>query len=389
METIDLPSKSTLFLSFLRLGLTAFGGPAMVAYIRKLAVENKKWISQADFREGVALCQTIPGATAMQTAAYVGYRVGGVAGAAASFIGFGLPAFVLMVVLAAIYLQTRNLPQALSAFNGLRVVIVALVGNAAYSFGRTNLKGWRGGLIAIVIGGAFALEINSLLVIVLAAILGLLLYRSQPFTGTAISSQGKVQFNKAPYFILGGYVLILAGLWVFGRNLFDLTSLMSKIDMMAFGGGFASVPLMNREVVDLHGWLSNPVFLDGIALGQITPGPIVITATFVGYLVNGFIGAVLATIGIFMPSFLIVVGVAPYFTQLRSNANFNRAVEGILASFVGLLFYVTLRFAWQIPWDLPRILIFAGALAALLLKRDVLWVVLGGAIISTIVLSPM
>lgn len=389
METNPPPSLPVLFFAFLRLGLTAFGGPAMVAYIRRLAVENKKWLSPDTFREGVALCQTIPGATAMQTAAYVGYRLRGTAGAAASFIGFGLPAFVLMVVLSAVYLQTRSLPQILSAFNGLRVIIVALVANATYSFGRTNLKGWKGFIIALLIGGAFALEVNSILVILLAAVLGILVYHSQSFPTSTLQPEKKAKYSKAPLIILGIYLFGLAGLWLINRNLFDLTSLMSKIDLMAFGGGFASIPLMNREIVDIRAWLSNSVFLDGIALGQITPGPIVITATFVGYLVKGFTGAVLATIGIFMPSFLLVVGITPYFSQLRTFPLFNRAVEGILNSFVGLLLFVSLRFAFAIPWDVPRAILFLGALVALLFKRDVLWVVLGGAVISVFVLAPL
>jgi len=153
----------------------------MVAYIRKLAVEDKKWISPESFWEGVALCQTVPGATAMQTAAYVGLRVRGVAGAAASFIGFGLPAFGLMIVLSMVYQQTRNLAAILSLFNGLRVIIVALVANAVFSFGKSNLKDWKGFLIAALVGIAFAIGVNSILVILLAALLGILIYHRKTF----------------------------------------------------------------------------------------------------------------------------------------------------------------------------------------------------------------
>jgi chromate transporter len=384
METT--PSLLHLFLAFLRLGLTAFGGPAMVAYIRKLAIEDKKWISPESFREGVALCQTVPGATAMQTAAYVGFRVRGVAGAAASFIGFGLPAFFLMIVLSTVYLQTQNLAATLSMFNGLRVIIVALVANAVLSFGKTNLKDWKGILIAAVVGIAFALGVNSILVILLAALLGILIYRQKTFPVRPANPQVEEKFNWTPVIILGVFLLGLGVLWLNDRKLFDLTTLMTKVDLLAFGGGFASVPLMEREIVGVRSWLGSSVFLDGIALGQITPGPIVITATFVGYMIRGLAGAILATIGIFMPSFLMVVGVTPYFDRLRSHANFNRAIEGILNSFVGLLLFVVLQFARVIPWDIPRLLILGGALAALLLKRDILWVVLVGGAVSIFVL---
>jgi len=185
---------------------------------------------------------------------------------------------------------------------------------------------------------------------------------------------------------LGAFILGLGGLWLIDRKLFDLTTLMAKVDLLAFGGGFASVPLMEREIVGVRSWLGNAVFLDGIAMGQITPGPIVITATFVGYMIRGLAGAFLAPIGIFMPSFLMVVGITPYFDRLRSHANFNRAIEGILNSFVGLLLFVVVQFAQAIPWDIPRLLILVGALAALLLKRDILWVVLIGGAISIFVL---
>ena len=125
-----------LFTSFLELGMTAFGGPAMIAYIRQMAVEKRSWLRADSFDDGVALCQAIPGATAMQTAAYVGLRVRGVAGAAVSFVGFGLPAFALMMVLSALYARTQDLPAVVSAFSGLRAIIVALVANATVSFGR-------------------------------------------------------------------------------------------------------------------------------------------------------------------------------------------------------------------------------------------------------------
>ena len=134
------PSLSALFVAFLRLGATAFGGPAMVAYIRQMAVDRNGWFNARAFDDGVALCQAVPGATAMQTAAYVGLRVRGVSGAAASFVGFGLPAFGLMLALSAAYARTHNLPGVVSAFSGLQAIVVAIVANAAVSFGWPPLK---------------------------------------------------------------------------------------------------------------------------------------------------------------------------------------------------------------------------------------------------------
>jgi len=166
----------------------------------------------------------------------------------------------------------------------------------------------------------------------------------------------------------------------------DLAVMMLKIDLFAFGGGFASVPLMFHEIVEVRFWMDGPTFLNGIALGQITPGPIVITATFVGYMLYGLIGAVVGTVSIFLPSFLIVIGITPYFARLRSSAHFDGVINAVLCSFVGLLLTVTFRFASNIPWDIPRVLLAVAAFVALLLKVEIMWIVLVGTVISVFLL---
>jgi chromate transporter len=379
------PSIISLFASFLQLGVTAFGGPSMVAYIRKMAVEQKHWLDEESFRNGVALCQMMPGATAMQTAAYVGLRTQGIAGAAASFVGFGLPAFILMLILSALYVRAHTLPTAVSAFTGLQAIVVAIVANAVVSFGKAYLKNWGNAVIALVAAAMFGLGVNPILVILLAAFLGLVFSRKQSAAPSAHSSQAGR--SAQPVLIVLPVVAVgFALLFLTQRALFDLAALMFRIDLFAFGGGFASIPLMYHEVVNVHAWMDGPTFLNGIVLGQITPGPIVITATFVGYLLHGLLGGVIATLSIFLPSFLMVVGVAPYFDQLRAWPYFNKMIGGILCSFVGLLLTVTLRFAGNVQWDLARVLLAGVALAALLLKVDILWVVLIGTVISIIML---
>ena len=165
-----------LFLPFLRLGLTAFGGPAMVAYIRELAVKKKGWLADESFQDGVALCQSIPGATAMQAAAYVGLRAGGPWGALASFVGFGLPAFVLMLILSAAYQASRNIGQVMSAFHSLHLIVIALIVNAAVNFGRTSIKNWRDAILAAGAAAWLVLRGSPIIAIVAAAGLGLVLY---------------------------------------------------------------------------------------------------------------------------------------------------------------------------------------------------------------------
>ena len=161
---------------------------------------------------------------------------------------------------------------------------------------------------------------------------------------------------------------------------------MLKVDIFAFGGGFASVPLMLHEVVAVRGWLDSKTFMDGIALGQVTPGPIVITATFVGYQIAGVLGAVVGTISIFTPSFLMVLVTVPYFDRLQHSLWFRRALRGVLASFVGLLVAVAINFGLAAAWSIPAVLIAAAAFAALRFKIDILWVVLAGAGLSAMIL---
>ena len=379
------PFLHHLFGSFLRMGITAFGGPAMIAYIRKMAVGQKKWLDQESFQDGVALCQTIPGATAMQMAAYVGLKARGVRGAASCYVGFGLPAFLLMLALSFAYSRTHELPAVISIFSGLQAVIVAVVANATLSFGKTSVKDWKSVLIGLVAAGLFWIRANPLLIIILAALLGMLLNGRQPFAQKTTRPASMRHTIVPLLFFLFGSAAGLSLLFYFQKELFELAVLMSKIDLLAFGGGFVSVPLMFHEIVDARAWMDGPTFLNGIVLGQFTPGPIVITATFVGYLVCGLPGALIATVAIFLPSFLMLIGVAPWFDRVRSSPWFTRAIGGILCSFVGLLLTVTIRFALNVHWDWPHVALAAAALTALVFKLDILWVVLGGTAISAFV----
>jgi len=274
-----------------------------------------------------------------------------------------------MAVLSVLYAQNKDLPVVVSAFNGLQAIIVAIVANAAINFGRTSIKDWKSAIIAIASAVLFGFGISPFLVIIAAAAAGILLYLRQK---TPIyKPAGKLRPTwRAVISIIGVATAGLIVLFFVDRKLFDLSVLMIRIDIFAFGGGFASVPLMFHEVVNVNHWLDSKTFLDGIALGQITPGPIVITATFIGYMLYGLIGAAIATISIFLPSFLIVTRVAPYFDKLRSFTYFNKAVSGVLSSFVGLLLSVMVLFALKTPWDLQHISLAAAALIALFLKVE-------------------
>jgi len=380
------PSIRNLFFSFLRLGITAFGGPAMVANIRELSIRRHQWLDEADFKNGVALCQSIPGATAMQTAAYVGLRVRGMSGALATYIGFGLPAFILMLILSVLYTRFNSLPKFVSLFNGLQVIVVAIIINATYSFGRNIANHYKNILIALLAAIAFWFGVSPFMVIVGAGILGMAILKVSA-SGTMVNSKAKeAQWNaKQMIGLLVIFLICFTGLYFLSTILFNLVAVMLKVDLFAFGGGFASLPLMLNEIVMNRGWLDSKTFMDGIALGQITPGPIVITATFVGYLVYGIPGAIVATIAIFTPSFFMVITVAPFFDRLKNSVYFMRAIDGIFASFVGLLLFVCIKFAMAVPWDFIRILLSLAALTALLRKVDILYILPIGAVISVFI----
>jgi chromate transporter len=373
---ISKPTTRELFLSFSRLGLTAFGGPAMVAHIRELSIARRGWLNERDFKNGVALCQSIPGATAIQMAAYVGLKSGGITGALASYVGFGLPAFILMLAFSVLYARYNSLPEFISLFAGLQVIVVAIILNAIYAFDKSNVKNLRSAVIAILSASLFWWGISPFMVVAGAGLAGLMLVQQERADSPSDQTGPKnVRWEAGKIIFLFCIVLAaLVGLYVVNAALFT------------FGGGFASLPLMLHEIVIVKGWMASGTFMDGIALGQVTPGPIVITATFVGYMIQGLAGAIVATIAIFAPSFFMVVSIAPIFDRLRSSPYFARVIDGILASFVGLLIYVLMKFALAVPWDVARIILGLAALAALIRKVDILYIVPAGAILSVIFL---
>ena len=380
------PSAAAIFGSFLRLGITAFGGPAMIAHIKEMSVKRHQWLTEESFKDGVVICQSVPGATAMQMAAYVGLRARGVRGAIASYVGFGLPAFLLMLALAVFYSGSRELPLVVSLFQGLQVMVVAIVANATFLFGRDIWKRPGDLVLAAVSASFFWLGVSPFAVIVGAGIAGAVLFRDAPPPPSSGNPEGDA--GRVPWPVIQFTILACAGvvgLYFSDRKLYQLAALMLRIDLFAFGGGFASLPLMFHGVVNAMGWLDGKTFMDGIALGQVTPGPIVITATFVGYLVRGFPGALVATVAIFTPSFIVLVAATPFFDRLKNAKYFSGTTRGILASFVGLLFYMTIRFAVAVPWEPGKVLFGIAVAIALARKMNILHIVLIGSVLSLVV----
>jgi len=315
--------------------------------------------------------------------AYVGFRSKGIPGALVSFVGFGLPAFILMLILSSLYARYHAVPSIVSLFNGLQVVVVAIVANATYSFGKSTFRNYGDIVVAMAASILFWAGVSPFIVILGAAFAGAV---SQNGKGVVATVEGKTDGNSfKQLFVL--FLVLLFGLfmlYLMDTKLLNLAMLMIKIDFFAFGGGFASIPLMLHEIVNVRGWMDSKTFMDGIALGQVTPGPIVITSTFVGYIFHGLPGAIVATTAIFTPSLLMGVILTPVFDRLKSSVYFTNATKGILASFVGLIFFVSMKFAMDVHWDIFRVLI-GVAFAALFKKIDVLYVVIIASVSSVLI----
>ncbi|HEY6839503.1 MAG TPA: chromate efflux transporter, partial [Geobacteraceae bacterium] len=377
------PRLRTIFTEFLKLGCTAFGGPAIIAHIRELAVVRKNWLDSERFKDGVILSQSIPGATAMQVAAYVGLKTQGVRGAAAAYAGLGLPAFFLMLLLSEFYASSRHMAPIVAVFGGLQVIVVAVVAQAVYSFGREIVRSARSTALAAISAVALMLGAGPFSVIAGSAVAGLLLFRDLVVTAEPAHVRGVSMVKRillTAGLAAGAGLLIL---YVVHPELLSLSLLMMRINCFAFGGGLSALPLMHHEIVS-RGWMESRAFMDGIALGQVTPGPISITGTFVGYLLFGAGGAIVATIATFFPSFVLLLVSEPYYEQLKSSWTFARASKGVLSCFVGLLVYVTYKFGHDIPWDGARLFLVAAAFLALVRKIDILLVVLVGAIFAVV-----
>jgi chromate transporter len=294
-----------------------------------------------------------------------------------------------MVVLSAVYKVAGNLPVSVSIFRGLQVIVIAIVARATITFGRNSVKCWQDAFLGLAATAFLVIGGSPILAILVAALAGICLYTKSHVHHERSNMQQSDRIPGVGRVVLAVLFITAIGLITLrfvNRQLYDIALVMMKVDVFAFGGGFASVPLMLHEVVHVRHWMSARTFLDGIALGQVTPGPIVITATFVGYQLAGIAGAAIGTVAIFIPSFLFLIMVVPYFDRLKANLVFQKALRGILASFVGLLLAVTVRFGLVVDWTFLSITLACGAFVALMLKVDILWVVLVGAGLSALIL---
>jgi chromate transporter len=334
---------------FLKLGVIGFGGPpAHVAMMEEAAVSRSGWLSAEEFAAGVALCELLPGPASTQMGIYIGYVRSGWLGATVAGVCFIAPAFGIVVALSWAYFRFQGLPQIQSVLLGVSPIVLAILLNFLVNFGRKTLKDiWRWGIGLAVLG----LQIVGLPLVPLFAMAGAIgAWRYGPKIGipnavflgpitVAVPVVQSVQSVKPigmPSFW---------GMEAIGAFAWPLFGFFVKVGTMIFGGGLVIIPLLERAVVD-QGWLSRSEFIHGVAIGQLSPGPVVLTAAFVGYRVAGVLGALAATVGVFLPSFLFVLAAAPLLSRLRQNAWISAALKGIGAAVWGAIGAA----AWSIGW---------------------------------------
>ena len=384
-----VPSIGEIIRVFLHLGITAYGGLAMVEPIRRRVVEGQGWLDQKEFLDGLALCQMVPGATVVQLATYVGYRLRRTPGAAAAAVAFILPAFVLMLGLSALYLAYGNMAWVKSVSRGLGVVVIALLLQTVWHLGRNVGKHWLDVAIALSALVALWFRANYLLVFGAAALFRLILSRwlladqvlpREPTPGQRLPV-GRVLTLLA--LTLMGLAVLVGGLYRLDPKLGLMAYTFVKIAMVAFGGGYVMIPILQWDLVDHLGWLTLQQFQDGILLGFATPGPIIITATFVGYLVKGLPGAMVATVAIFLPPILMIIFLTPFYQKIKEAQVMRPVIQGILAALVGMLVLVTVQMGIVTLTDLKALALMAAAsLALIVCKVNLLWIVAATACLS-------
>ena len=314
---------------YLRLGALGFGGPvALCGQMEKELVAERKWLTKDEFRDGIAVCQSLPGPLAIQVGIYVSYLRGGFWGAWAGGWAFILPNFIIVSTLGALYVHFGGLSPVRAIFYGVSPAVIALILHSCYRLAKLGMED----LVQWAIAGAclvvtVALQAEVALLFLASGIVGILYYGTLFRTG------------RVPSLPLLTAVPLGAGASVgmSGSMLSKLLVFFLKAGSLTFGSGLVIVPFLEKGLVQQTGWLDERQFLVAVAMGMLSPGPVVITATFVGYLVAGFWGSFVSTVGIFLPSFLFVLIVAPILIRHRANRNVQGFVKGAYAAAIGTI----------------------------------------------------
>jgi chromate transporter len=313
---------------FLRLGLLGFGGPvALVGQMERELVTERKWLTKEQMREAIAICQSLPGPLAIQVGIYISYLRGGCWGAWAGGWAFIFPNFVIVAGLGALYVYLGDLQPVTAVFYGVSPAVIALILHSCYRLAKLGMEDWLQWMIAAVcFVVTVVLQAEVALLFIGAGFVGILyygrLFRRSPPAALSITA--------AP--LLAQTMPVATGSTIGKLLLFFL-----KAGSLTFGSGLVIVPFLEQGLVQQYNWLDQRQFLIAVAIGMISPGPVVVTATFVGYLVAGFWGSLVSTVGIFLPSFLLVLIAAPLLARHRANPNVQGFVKGAYAAAIGTI----------------------------------------------------
>jgi chromate transporter len=355
------PSRRAFALYFLRLGATGFGGPiALAGAMQRTLVEERGWTSRRDYMDGLALAQLAPGPLAAQLAMYLGFTHSGFIGASVVAVAFILPSFLIVWALSAAYVRFGGLPWMRAAFYGIGAAVIAVIVRAAWRLARLTLG--KGGLrwsIAVVLAVATAWTEREIAWLFLAA--GLVAMLAGPLAArTGTPAAVAVPLASA---LPAAAATAIATATAVPTSLLQLFLFFAKAGAFVFGSGLAIVPFLYGGVVREHQWITDQQFLDAVAVAMITPGPVVITVAFIGYLVRGPLGMTAAAAGVFLPVFLFVVLPAPMFRRHVDRPALRAFVDGVTAAATGAIGGAAFVLARRAIVDLPT----AGlALAALL-----------------------
>jgi len=356
---------------FLKLGAISFGGPAAhIALMEQETVHKRRWLGREHFLDLLAATNLVPGPNAVEMASHIGFVHAGWAGLVAGGASFILPGFLASLAVAWSYVRFGGLPQVAALFYGIYPAVMAIILSATYRLGRAALRDWRALALAGLSLAAALLDVHEVVVLLGAGVAGILLYAPPSwlqFVGLALVWSPSV-LPLASRLNLGDERLVRLGLFFL------------KVGALLFGSGMVLFAFIQRDVVSRYGWLTHQQLLDAIAAGQMTPGPVLSSATFIGYLVAGWPGAVVSTCAVFLPSFCIVALVGPWIPRLRRSPVAQAFLRGVNAAVVALVLSVALALFRSAVVDLWTALILAAGLVALLrFQAETWWLVLGGA----------
>jgi chromate transporter len=347
-----------LVLYFLKLGAIGFGGPvALVGYMHRDLVEKNKWITEEDYKEGLALAQLAPGPLAAQLCIYLGYVHYRILGATLAGIAFVLPSFIMVLAIGYAYVQAGGLPWMQAIFYGIGASVIGIISISSYKLTRKSLGGnWLLWGIAVVLAIAtFITEKEILWLILLAGIIAWL-YKAPP------------KFTRILNIILFAPILLQASAgFGFNEKLTQIGWFFFKAGAFVFGSGLAIVPFLYGGVVKEYQWLNEQQFLDAVAVAMITPGPVVITVAFIGYLIAGVPGASVAALATFLPCYLFTIIPAPYFKKYGKHPAIKAFVDGVTAAAIGAIVGAVFVLARRQLTDVTTV--FLAAITILVLLR--------------------